>query len=84
MISDSAVDHSPSRHSGVFQAGIQKVRNAWMPASAGMTFSSLNNCNHERGHQEPSDDLWRFVSKLRNQNGGPTRNCEENKRYLEY
>ena len=38
---DSAVDHGPFRHSRVLEAGIQEVRNAWMPASAGMTPFSL-------------------------------------------
>ena len=41
MIPDSAVDHGPFRHSRVLEAGIQEVRNAWMPASAGMTPFSL-------------------------------------------
>lgn len=34
---DAAVDYCSSRHSRMLQAGIQKARNAWMPASAGMT-----------------------------------------------
>lgn len=44
IIPDSAVDHGPSRHSRVLQAGIQAsspqkrgTRRPWMPASAGMT-----------------------------------------------
>ncbi|MDI3464369.1 MAG: hypothetical protein OJF50_003190 [Nitrospira sp.] len=37
MIPDSAVDHCLYCHSRVLQAGIQEVRNAWMPAFAGMT-----------------------------------------------
>ena len=42
IIPDSAVDHCPSCHSRVLEAGIQEVRNAWMPASAGMTSFPLS------------------------------------------
>jgi len=41
---DLAADHFPSRHSRMSQAGVQKIRNDWMPASAPQASTQARAC----------------------------------------